>query len=395
MAGPLEGVKVLSFGRFLAGPFAAMLLADLGAEVIKIEEPKRGDGGRGNGPFIKDLSSYFLSINRGKKSFTLDVRHEKAKDIIKGLIQQVDILIENFRPGVMREMGLEYEVAKEINPRLIYVSVSGFGQYGPYAPKPSFDMVAQGMGGTISITGEAGRSPVRVGYSIGDIGSALFAIIATLAAIYERERSDRGQHVDVAMMDSQVALCENACARYFATGEVPEPLGSRHPIVTPFQVFPTQTDEMVVIAFRDEEWKKLCEVIGRWDLVEDGRFKTGADRTKNHAILEPTLSEVFRTKPRDEWLSIFKEAGLISSPVNNIEQVVKDPHVQAREMILDVAHTRLGKLRLAGTPMKFSRTPCRIEKASPDLGEHNGEILMEKLNLSLGEIERLKEDGVI
>lgn len=395
MAGPLEGIKVLSFGRVLAGPFAAMLLADLGAEVIKIENPQRGDMARGNGPFIKDLSSYFLSVNRGKKSFTLNLRHEKAREIIKRLIQQVDILIENFRPGVMKKMGLEYEVAKEINPRLIYVSVSGFGQYGPYAHKPSFDMVAQGMGGTISITGEPGRSPVRVGYSIGDLGSALFAVTATLAAIYEREQSDRGQHVDVAMMDSQVALCENACARYFATGEVPGPLGSRHPIMTPFQVFPTQTDEMVVIAVRDEEWKRLCEVIGREDLIEDGRFKTGADRTKNHAILEPTLSEVFRTKPRDEWLSIFEGAGLISSPVNNIAQVVKDPHVQAREMILDVAHSRLGKVRLVGTPMKFTRTPCRIEKASPDLGEHSREILMEKLNLSLGEIEKLKEDGVI
>jgi CoA:oxalate CoA-transferase len=350
---------------------------------------------RGNGPFIKDLSSYFLSVNRGKKSFTLNLRHEKAREIIKSLIRQVDILIENFRPGIMKKMGLEYEAVKEINPRLIYVSVSGFGQYGPYAPKPSFDMVAQGMGGTISITGEPGRSPVRVGYSIGDIGSALFAVTATLAAIYEREQSDRGQHVDVAMMDSQVALCENACARYFATGEVPRPLGSRHPIMTPFQVFPTQTDEMVVIAVRDEEWKRLCEVIGREDLIEDGRFKTGADRTKNHAILEPILSEVFRTKRRDEWLSIFEGAGLISSPVNNIEQVVKDPHVQAREMILDVAHARLGKVRLVGTPMKFTRTPCRIKKASPDLGEHSREILMEKLNLSLGEIEKLKEDGVI
>ncbi len=272
MAGPLDGIKVLSLGRVLAGPYAAMLLADLGADVIKVEAPQKGDMARGNEPFIKDLSSYFLSVNRGKKSFTLNLRHEKAKEIIKGLIRQVDILIENFRPGTMKKMGLEYEVVKEINPRLVYVSISGFGQYGPYAHKPSFDMVAQGMGGTVSITGEPGQRPVRVGYSLGDLGSALFAVIATLAAINERERSDLGQHVDVAMMDSQVALCENACARYFATGEVPKPLGSRHPISTPFQIFPTQTDEMVVIAARDEEWKKLCKVIGRDDLVGVERF---------------------------------------------------------------------------------------------------------------------------
>ncbi|MEE8417008.1 MAG: CoA transferase, partial [Desulfobacterales bacterium] len=234
-----------------------------------------------------------------------------------------------------------------------------------------------------------------VGYSIGDMGAALFAVSATLAALYERERSGEGQHIDVAMLDSQVALCENACARYFATGEVPEPIGSRHPIITPFQVFPTQTDEMVVIAFGHGEWEKLCSVIGRKDLIADERFKTVADRTRNHALLEPILCAVFQTRPRNEWLSIFERAGLISSPVNNIEQVVQDPHVRAREMIIEVEHPRLGRLNLVGTPMKFSRTPCQIKKSAPDLGEHNDEILKKELNLSMADIEELRKDKVI
>ena len=395
MKGPLEGIKVLSFARVLSGPYAAMLLADLGADVIKIEDHRKGDMARNNGPFIQDLSSYFLSVNRGKRSFTLNLRHEKGKELIHRLIQKVDILVENFRPGVMKKMGFDYEAARKINPRLVYVSVSGFGQNGPYANKPAFDMVAQGMGGTVSITGEPGRMPVRVGYSIGDLGASLFAAVAALAAIVERERSGLGQHVDVSMLDSQVALCENACARYLATGEIPRPIGTRHPLITPFQIFPTKTDEMVVIAFRNEEWRTLCQVIGQEHLGQDERFQTIEDRNANHGALETILSEVFRTRPRQEWLSLFEENGVVSGPVNNIEQVVNDPQIQTREMILGVEHSRLGTVKVVGTPMKFSRTPLKIERASPDLGEHTREIMLEELNYSPDEFQRLKEEGVI
>ncbi len=395
MPGPLEGIKVLSFGRVLAGPFATMLLADLGAEIMKIEDPKKGDIARNNGPFIKDLSSYFLSVNRGKKGMTLNLRHERGREIAKKLIPKVDILVENYRPGTMKKMGLAYEDVNELNPALIYVSISGFGQFGPYSHKPAYDMVAQGMGGTVSITGEPGGAPVRVGYSIGDIGAALFAVNATLAALYEREKSGQGQHIDVAMLDSQVALCENACARYFATAEIPKPIGSRHPIVTPFQIFPTKTAEMVVIAFKENEWENLCKAIDRNDLIADQRFKTAANRTRSHTVLESILCEVLRKKTRDEWISIFDKAGLTCSPVNNIEQVVKDPQVRAREMIIELTHPRLGKLNMVGTPMKFSRTPCQINKASPELGEHNKEILTDQLNFSEAEIEKLREEEVI
>ena len=394
MAGPLEGVKVMSFGRYLSGPFAAMLMADLGAEVIKIED-RKGDPVRHNRPFVGDLSHYFLSVNRGKKSFSIDLRHPRTKAVLEELVKQTDILIENFRPGIMKKMGFDYEAAQKLNPRLIYLSISGFGQTGPYAHKPAYDMVAQGVGGTISITGMPDSPPVRVGYSIGDMGAGLFGVVASLAALYERERSGEGQYVDLAMMDSQIALCENAFSRYFASGEVPKPLGSRHPIITPFQVFQTRTDHMVVIAAREEEWKKLCRVIGREDLMDDERFLTNDLRSKNHQVLESVLNDIFRANPRDEWLALFDREGIVASPVNTIEQVAGDSHAQAREMFLNVAHPRLGALKMTGTPMKFSRTPCQIKKASPDLGEHTMDILRDDLKLSPEEIQELQDEGFI
>ena len=395
MAGPLTGVKVLSLGRVLAGPYAAMLMADMGAEVIKVEDAAKGDMARHNGPFIGDVSSYFLSVNRGKKSLTLNLRHEKGMGLLKKLIPKMDILLENFRPGVMKKMGLDYDTLKNLNPRLLYISISGFGQFGDYSQRPAFDMIAQGMGGTVSITGEPGRPPVRVGYSIGDLGAALYAVTATMAALYEREKTGMGQHLDVAMLDAQIALCENACARYFATEKIPQPIGTRHPIVTPFQVFPTKTDDMVVVTFKSEDWMTLCRAIGRKDLQEDERFNTMEKRTDNHAKLEPLLIDVFLKKPRDEWLMLFDRVGIIASPINNIEQVVYDRHVNAREMILEVEHNRMGNMKVVGTPMKFSRTPCRIDKASPDLGEHTDEILTEMLNLSPEEIRDCKDEGII
>jgi CoA:oxalate CoA-transferase len=258
-----------------------MLLCDLGAEVIKIEEPQSGDMARQNGPFVRGISSYFLSVNRGQKSITLNLRDDRAKKIIFELVKQVDILIENFRPGVMSRLGLSYEVISRINPKIIYAFVSGFGQKGPYKLRPAFDMIAQGMGGTVSITGEPGRPPVRVGYSIGDIGAALFSALAILAALHEQEKSGKGQWIDVAMVDSQVALCENACARYFATGEIPKPQGSRHPLMTPFQIFPTKDGYIILITALEEDWRKLCKIVGREDLASDPRFQSHPDRIKS------------------------------------------------------------------------------------------------------------------
>jgi len=395
MPGPLEGVKVLSFALHLAGPFCTMLLCDLGAEVIKIEPPGKGDPARRNFPFIDGISSYFLSINRGQKSITLNLRNERAKKAVFELVKKVDILVENFRPGVMERLGFSYEVISRLNPGIIYASVSGFGQKGPYKSKPAFDMIAQGMGGTTSITGEPGRPPMRVGFSIGDIGAALFAALAILAALHEREKSGRGQWIDVAMMDSQVALCENACVRYFATGEIPQPLGSRHPLMTPFQIFPTKDGYIVLITVPEEDWQKFCRLAGREDLLSDGRFQSHPDRIKNYQAFEPTMNELMKTKTTGEWLALLEPAGIMCGPVNNIAQVVNDPHILVREMIAEVEHPRVGKLRVTGTPMKFSRTPCKIEKACPDVGEHTMEILSRMLGMSREEVENLRKEETI
>ena len=395
MPGPLEGIKVLSFGRMLSGPYAGMLLSDLGAEVIKIEAPKAGDSARLARPFIEGISSYFLSINRGKKSITLDLKKRRAKKILFELVKKVDIVLENFRPGVMERLGLGYEVIREHNPKIIYASISGFGQKGPYAQRPAFDMIAQGMGGVVSITGEPGRPPVRVGYSIGDIGASLFASTAILAALHERDRSGQGQWIDVSMVDAQVALCENACARYFATGEIPRPFGSRHPLFTPFQAFPTKDGYIVLIAQFDEDWKRFCKAAGKEGWTTDERFKSLEARLENYDQFMNEMDELMRSRMTKEWTQLFDANGVMCGPVNNIEQVVNDPHIQEREMIVELEHSRAGKLKVVGTPMKFSRTPCRIDKASPDLGEHTEEILTTWQGLSEDEIQNLRKSRII
>jgi CoA:oxalate CoA-transferase len=395
MPGPLEGVKVLSFAQHLAGPFCTMLLCDLGAEVIKIEPPGTGDPARRNFPFIEGISSYFLSINRGQESITLNLRDERAKKLVFELVKQVDILVENYRPGVMKRLGFSYEVISKENPKIIYASISGFGQKGPYTLKPAFDMIAQGMGGTVSITGEPGRPPVRVGFSIGDIGAGLFSAIAILAALHESQKSGKGQWIDVAMVDSQVALCENACARYFATGEIPKPLGSRHPLMTPFQVVPTKDGYMVLITVPEEDFQKFCKLAGRGDLISDSRFQSPKDRVANYEAFEPILNAITKTKTTAEWLALLEQAEIMCGPVNNIAQVVNDPHIKERGMIAEVTHPRAGKLRVAGTPMKFSRTETEIKKACPDVGEHTAEIFSRMLGMSSEYLEELRKGGVI
>jgi len=395
VAGPLEGTKVLSFGRMLSGPYATMLLADLGAEVVKIEAPKIGDLARFASPHIDKVSSYFLSINRGKKSITLDLKQEGAKKVVFDLARGADVLLENFRPGVMERLGFGYGPIREINPRIVYASLSGFGQEGPYAQRPAFDMIAQGMGGVMSITGEPGRPPARLGYSMGDIGASLFTCISILASLHEREKIGQGQYIDVAMLDSQVALCENACARYFATGEIPGPLGSRHPLFTPFQAFPTRDGYVVVVAQMPDDWKRFCEAAGREGWVTDEKYNSLEARLENYDEYLDEMNSLMRTRTTEEWITLLDAHRVMCGPVNNIEQVVNDPHIDQREMFLDVEHSTQGSLTVVGTPMKFSRTPCRIEKASPELGEHTEEVLSDWADLTKEEIEELREFGII
>ncbi|MFQ5872284.1 MAG: CaiB/BaiF CoA transferase family protein [Dehalococcoidia bacterium] len=390
MAGPLEGTRVLDLTRVLAGPYATMVLADLGAEVIKVERPEGGDMARGSGPFIDGESSYFLSLNRGKKSIVLDLKSERGREILFHLAKRCDVLVENFVPGVMSRLGLEYEAVKKHNPRIIYASVSGFGQTGPYASRPALDVIVQGVGGIMSITGEPGGPPIRPGSSLGDIVAGLFTAIGILAALQERERSGVGQALDISMLDCQVAVLENAFARYFATGEVPGPLGTRHPVATPFQAFETR-DEYITVAFvggAKDQWPLFCALLGRVDLIDDERFQTSWSRTQNYDQLIPLLTKEMKKKTSSQWLKELGEAGIPCGPINNVEQVVQDPQVSAREMITEVPHPSLGPLKVVNTPVKLSRTSPRLEGAAPGLGEHTREVLRELVGLE-EEIDQL------
>jgi len=397
MAGPLAEIRILDLTQVLFGPFATMLLSDLGAEVIKVERPEVGDIARGNGPFVRDVSTYFLSLNRGKKSVTLDLASERGREIFLKLAEKADVLVENFVPGTMEGFGLGYETVTARNPGIIYVAGSGFGQYGPYAQKPAFDVIIQAMGGVLSITGEPDGPPIRPGVSYGDIAAGLFLCIATLAALQERQVSGKGQLVDISMLDCQLTVQENAFVRYLNTGEIPRPLGTRHPVITPFQVFPTR-DGYISVALRGgikNQWPLFCAAINHVELIDDPRFEDGWLRTQNYEALEPILTQAMKTRTTKEWVEELEGMGIPCGPVNKIDQVANDPQVKARDMIIDVQHPEAGTFKVVNTPFKFSRTTSKAERAAPDLGEHNRDILGNLLGMSPEEIEELRKSKII
>jgi CoA:oxalate CoA-transferase len=374
-----------------------MVLNDLGAEVIKVERPPIGDVARTTAPLINGESAYFFSINRGKKSICLDLKSEQGRDLLLRLVEVADVVMENFTPGTMDGLGLGYEALQRRNPRIIYAATSGFGQTGPDRLRPALDIVVQGMGGVMSITGEPGGPPIRPGLSLGDIAAGLYTAIGVLAALSERQVSGRGQMVDVAMLDCQIAILENAFVRYFATGELPGPIGTRHPVATPFQAFPTG-DGWIVLAIGwgvENQWELFCATIGRADLIDDPRFDLPHLRTQHHAELEPMLNEALRRKTTAEWLTEFDAIGLPCGPLNNIAQAAAHPQVQARRMLTGVEHPRIGSLTVADTPVKLSRTPGGIKGPPPSLGQHTREVLSTLLGLSQGELDELVEAGVI
>lgn len=391
----LHGIKILDFTRVLAGPFCTMLLADLGAEVIKVERPETGDDSRLFGPFIGSESAYFMSINRNKKSITLDLKKPEAVEVVKRLIGKVDILVENFRPGVMQKLGLGYDHLRKINPGLIYASSSGFGHTGPYSQLPAYDLIVQGMGGIMSITGMDPETPTKVGSSIADIFAGVFCAVGILAALYHKKFTGEGQMVDVAMLDCQVAILENAISRYLVSGEIPAPIGNRHPSIAPFATFNTSNGFLNIAIGNDSIWERFCNLVGQSVLINDPRFSSNDDRNKNWIELEPILQDIMRMDSTEAWLSKLRPAGVPCGPINNVEQLVKDSQVIEREMIVEVKHPVAGTLKVPGCPIKLSKTPVKRFSPSPVLGEDVEYVFANFTDYSLSEIENLKHKGVI
>jgi len=379
----------------LAGPFAGMLLADLGAQVIKVELPGRGDDAREFGPFANGVSGYFASVNRGKRSITLNLKSSEGKAIFLRLAEKADVLIENYRPGVMERLGLDYESLRPTNPRLIYAAVSGFGQSGPYSHRPAYDAVIQGMSGLMSITGDEDGLPARVGVSIGDLSAAAFAVIGVLAALHQRDRTGTGQMVDVAMLDSLIALLENAISRYSITGEVPGRLGTRHPSITPFQAFDTADGQVVVAIGNDQLFSSFCRLVGEEQLATDPRFCSNSLRTGNHADLQEEMGAIIRRRPTAWWLEHLEREGIPSGPINTVADMAHDPQVNAREMIQEVMDPVAGLMHMAGIPIKLSDTPGAVVGPAPALGQHTEEVLGELLGLSAEKVAGLRERGVV
>lgn len=385
----LEGIRVLDLSRVLAGPYCTMMLADYGADIIKIEPPEVGDDSRAFGPFVGKESAYFMSLNRNKRSIALNFKREQERELFKELVKHADVVVENYRPGTMEKFGLGYEELKQINPTIIYAACSGFGHTGPYRDKPAYDIIVQAMGGIMSITGPENGDPTRVGASVGDVMAGMFTAYGVMMALFHRQRTGEGQKVDVGMLDCQVAVLENAIARYVTSGVVPGPLGNRHPSITPFSSFTAQDGYIIVGAGNDRLWEKLCSILGRPDLVKDERFDTNSHRTNNAKELGGILNEIFKQKTIADWLTVLENAGLPCAPINTIDRIVNDPHVQAREMIVEVEHPVAGKLKMPGVPVKLSATPGSVDFPAPMLGQHTNEIIKEILGWDEEKITRL------
>ncbi len=376
--GPLAGIMVVDLSRVLAGPFCTMQLVDLGARVIKVEQPQGGDDARQIGPFVAGKSAYFSSLNRGKQSIALDLKAEGDREIFEKLLRRADVLVENFRAGAMERLGFGWEDLHRRFPHLIYAAVSGFGHTGPYASRPAYDIVVQGMGGIMSLTGYPEGTPARVGTSIGDIAAGLFATVGIVSALVERGHSGTGAKVDVAMLDSQVAILENAIARYSATGDVPGPLGTRHPSITPFAAFAAKDAHVIIAAGNDTLFNTLCECLERPDLAGDPRFATNDLRTQNEAALRHELESVLAAQTVSVWLERFERAGIPCAPINDVRQVLSDPQVRARNMLVRVEDPQAGTLEMAGNPIKLSSHPDPDTRGPiPDLDGDRAALLRE------------------
>jgi crotonobetainyl-CoA:carnitine CoA-transferase CaiB-like acyl-CoA transferase len=403
---PFDGITVLDLTRVLSGPYCTMLLADMGARVIKVEQPGKGDDTRAWGPpFLYPSaqrpraggpdggeSAYFLSINRNKESVTLDFKHPEGREVLDRLIAKSDVLVENFRPGALTKLGLDYQTLAGRYPRLVYCSISGFGHSGPRWKEPGYDAIMQAEGGLMSITGAADGPPYRLGVAIVDIVSGMFAAYGIALALFARERTRRGQEVDLAMLDATVALLTYQAGNYFASGEVPARLGNRHPSIVPYETFAASDGEFVLAVGNDDQWRRFCHVAG---LPDDDRFATNRQRVTGYEQLRPFVADPLRTKPRQYWIDRLTAAGVPCGSVRNFQELFADPQLGAREMIARVEHATIGQLQALGVPVKLSDTPGSVRTPPPTLGQHTDSVLERDLGMSGDAIDRLRRQKVI
>ena len=373
---PLQDIKVIDFSQILAGPFCTMLLADMGADVVKIEKPNGGDDTRRYGPpFIEGESAAFLTLNRNKRSIVLDLKSEQGISIVRRMLEDADVMIHNFRPGVVDRMGLAYEDVSAVNPAIVYCTVSGFGTTGPYSSRAGFDLVAQGMSGLMSINGFPGAPPAKVGVPMADLNTGMFCAYGILTAYINRLATGQGQHVDASLIESGIAYTLYESATYFATGEVAGPLGSAHRMIAPYQAFATQDGYINIGAANQNNWERMCRAIGREDLLEDERFASNPERMVSIEALTPIMEETFRTQTTGHWVEALEKAGVPCGPIYNIEQVYADPHVRSRDMAVELKHPKSGSIRNIGVPVKLSDTPGSVRTPAPLLGQHSEDVL--------------------
>jgi crotonobetainyl-CoA:carnitine CoA-transferase CaiB-like acyl-CoA transferase len=407
MTQPLDHLRVLDMSRILAGPWCGQTFADLGAEVIKIERPGAGDDTRSWGPpFMADRdgnetdeAAYFLSANRGKKSVTVDITRPEGQEIIRKLAAECDVLLENYKVGGLKKYGLDYDSLSKVNPRLVYCSITGFGQTGPYSPRAGYDFLIQAMGGLMSVTGEAeskpGGGPQKIGVALSDILTGLYTTIGALSALAYRDKTGRGQHVDMALLDVTIAAMANQAMNYLVAGKAPTMMGNSHPNIVPYEAYRAADHYIILAVGNDGQFRRFCEVAGRVDLADDENYATNRGRVENRAVLGPILNEIIAAQPRTFWLEELEKVGVPCGPINNLEQVFGDPHVQARGARQEVSHPVAGTLPTVANPIRLSESPIAYDRGPPTLGQHNDEILSELLGMEDGDIAALKDSGIV
>ena len=397
MPSPLEGVRVLDLTRVLAGPYCTMMLGDLGADVLKVERPGAGDDVRAWGPPFAPggESAYFLCVNRNKRSITIDLKTSPGQDLVRELARRCEVLVENFKTGTLDEMGIGYEALRGVNPGLIYCSITGFGTTGPYADLPGYDLIAQAMGGIMSITGEVSGEPMKVGVPIVDISTGMFSAVAILAALRVKERTGQGQRIDMALLDSQIAWLGNVAGNYLVGGQPARRLGNAHPNITPYEVFPTRDGHVALAVGNEGQWRRFCQVAGAPHLAEDPLFRTNADRVRNREKLVPVMAEVMRRRTSQEWMDLLRADDIPCGPIQTVDRALNDPQVLARGMVVEARHPTAGPVKLVASPLKLCETPPAVRLPPPTLGQHTEEILREMLGLAPQAIADLRDQKVI